>query len=89
MFSESKWHLLVGGLNSLQSVELYNWETQKHCTLAPLPVFSERSVGLVVDGVTLVCGVDKDFLGTYQSCYKFNPTTKGWTPVMSFFIFEI
>ncbi len=44
-------------------------------------VFSERSVGILVDGVPMVCGVDRDILGTYQSCYKFNPTTKGWTPV--------
>jgi len=39
-FSDSPWHLLIGGFDGskeLKSVELYNWKTGQKCFIEDLP----------------------------------------------------
>jgi len=36
-FSESPWHLTIGGQHGTKSAELYNWKTGAQCFIEPLP----------------------------------------------------
>ena len=53
--------MLVGGLNSMDKVSLYNIETQEQCELSSSPFFSYGSVGVSLNQVSSR-QLDEEFL---------------------------
>ena len=85
-FTESAWHIIVGGqglYEKLSSVELFNWKTGEQCLLQELPHGIAAHSGTVMDGVPVICGgftTDTD-----DRCFKLNKTSHYWVQVSNFF----
>ncbi len=76
-FSESKWHLIIGGAGSPNTVELYNWHTNQQCQLPNLPVAVFGHVAAFMEGVPVFCeaGVNQ------RACYKMDKSSNKWVSV--------
>jgi hypothetical protein len=76
--------LVTGGYAALgyNSVTLFNWLTLENCSLPALPYFVSGHSMTSSLGVPMFCAGGEPCCGTIRNtCYKFNPTTKGWTKV--------
>ena len=84
------WHLIIGGYRNeqyLAEVELFNWKTKKQCRLQDLPNAVGGHSGVVLDGIPIYCGGQKnDTIEYSRNCYKYNRESKIWTEVFSNFI---
>jgi len=81
IFSDSKWYLLVGGLNSLDKVSLYNWEARQQCELHVAPFFGYGLSGTFLNGVPIVCGAQKSVFSEKNQCFTFDKSLNQWTLV--------
>ncbi len=67
----------------LAEVELFNWKTQKQCRLENLPYPVGGHTGVVLNGIPIYCGGQKNNQTLYsKNCYKFNMEDKDWTEVI-------
>jgi hypothetical protein len=65
----------------LKSVELFNWETGKHCTLENLPFGVAAHSGIVMNGSPVFCGGYLDSSRSSSWCHKYNIRSKEWEKV--------
>ena len=73
--------MLIGGVNSLEKVSLYNWETKQQCELGAAPFFGYGISGMSLNDVPLVCGVYQIPFFTRNLCYKYDRYLNKWSPV--------
>ena len=59
-FSESEWHLIIGGAGSPNTAELFNWHTNQQCQLPDLPVGVYGHVAAFMEGVPVFCEAGKN-----------------------------
>jgi len=73
-----------GGLGSTayNSSILFNWMTLEMCEMPTLPYGVSGVIATIGFGDPIFCG-GYNFVASSdrKTCYKFNPTTKGWTQV--------
>jgi hypothetical protein len=80
--------MMLGGWTDkyLDTVELYNWETNKSCQFQNIPFGVTGSTGTFMDGYATFCG--GQYLSTInwtdKPCYKYESSTGSWIPVCSF-----
>ena len=75
--SETKWHLILGGAGSPNTVELFNWHTLEQCQLPNLPFGAAGHVATSLEGVPVFCEAG----AASRSCFKMDKITKKWLPV--------
>ena len=80
-FSESKWYMMIGGLNSMDKVSLFNWETLQQCEFGLAPFFGYGLTGFSLNDVPLVCGAQRSVLSDKNECYEYNKNLNQWTRV--------
>ena len=79
------WIMILGGYadytgNNL--VTLFNWITLEKCSLPTFPYIVSGVAITSGFGLPIVCGGSIPGAGRNRdTCYKFNPITKGWTQV--------
>jgi hypothetical protein len=71
--------LIIGGVPSETSVELYNWQTGEQCQLKDLPEPVAAQSGTAMEGTPIFCG---NYLNTHDKCYSFHKTSKTWSKVL-------
>ena len=82
--TDSNWHMIVGGSNqypkSLNSVELFNWQTGEKCRLANLPVPLHAHSGINFLGDPVICGgISNEQI--QDKCFRYNKTEQKWDQV--------
>jgi hypothetical protein len=71
-------------------VTMFNWMTLEMCSLPTLPYIVSGLSTTTGFGLPMFCGGGIPGAGRNRdTCYKFNPITKGWTQVSIFFFFFI
>jgi hypothetical protein len=48
--------MLIGGMDTIQSVELFNYQSGQVCRIEPLPLVIDTAVGGIFDGYPAICG---------------------------------
>ena len=77
--------MLLGGWAGqyLNSVELYNWETNQTCQYGTIPKAVTAPTGTFMDGFAVFCGGQSQLVWPYTEnlCYKYNSSAGLWMQV--------
>jgi hypothetical protein len=77
--------LILGGSSwdtgIMDSVELFNVQTQESCSFGTLPAPTRSAVGGIFNGLPVYCGGQTNNVFAETSCYKYQ---NSWNPVNIF-----